>query len=82
VKEQMSPTWIASIATWLASTESAHVTGRVFDVTGRQLAVAEGWHRGPQVAPTLDPTAVGPLVEELLATARPNADMFGADRTT
>ena len=82
VKEQMSPTWIASIATWLASTESAHVTGRVFDVTGRQLAVAEGWHRGPQVAPTLDPTAIGPLVEELLATARPNADMFGADRTT
>jgi NAD(P)-dependent dehydrogenase (short-subunit alcohol dehydrogenase family) len=81
VKEQMSPTWIASIATWLASTESAHVTGRVFDVTGRQLAIAEGWHRGPQVAPTLDPTAIGPLVEELLATARPNADMFGADRT-
>ena len=82
VKEQMSPTWIASIATWLASTESAHVTGRVFDVTGRQLAVAESWHRGPSVAPTLDPTAIGPLVEELLATARPNADMSGADRTT
>ena len=81
-KEQMSPKWIASIATWLASTESAHVTGRVFDVTGRQLAVAESWHRGPEVAPTLDPTAVGPLVEELLATARPNADMFGADRTS
>ena len=82
VKEQMSPTWIASIATWLASAESAHVTGRVFDVTGRQLAVAESWHRGPEVVPTLDPTAVGPLVEELLVTARPNADMFGADRTT
>jgi NAD(P)-dependent dehydrogenase (short-subunit alcohol dehydrogenase family) len=42
VKEQLSPKWIASIATWLASTESAHVTGRVFDVTGRQLAIAEG----------------------------------------
>jgi NAD(P)-dependent dehydrogenase (short-subunit alcohol dehydrogenase family) len=81
VKEQLSPKWIASIATWLASTESAHVTGRVFDVTGRQLAIAEGWHRGPEVPPTLDPTAIGPLVEELLATARPNADMFGADRT-
>jgi NAD(P)-dependent dehydrogenase (short-subunit alcohol dehydrogenase family) len=82
VKEAMSPKWIAPIVTWLASPESRSVTGRVFDVTGRVLSVAEGWHRGPTVEnPTHDPTALGPVVEGLMAEARPNADMFGADRT-
>jgi NAD(P)-dependent dehydrogenase (short-subunit alcohol dehydrogenase family) len=80
VKEKMSPRWIAPIVTWLASEESAGVTGRVFDVTGMVLAVSEGWHRGPTVEPIDDPTAMGPLVEELLSKARPNADMSGRDR--
>ena len=72
-KEAMSPRWIAPIVCWLASEESSHVTGRV-------LGVAEGWHRGPVVDPVDDPAAVGPLVDDLLARARPPADMEGADR--
>src|SRR3954471_18281987 len=47
--EKMHPRWIAPIVTWLASAESRWVTGRVFDVTGNGLAIAEGWHRGPTV---------------------------------
>src|SRR3954466_858527 len=54
--EQLSPRWIAPIVTWLASSESRYVTGRVFDVSGRGLAVSEGWHRGPSVDPIDDPT--------------------------
>ena len=80
VQEAMSPRWIAPIVTWLASEESGAVTGRVFDVMGDMLAVAEGWHRGPQVTQSQDPSDVGPLVEQLMAQARPNADMMGADR--
>ncbi|MCB1251159.1 MAG: SDR family NAD(P)-dependent oxidoreductase [Acidimicrobiales bacterium] len=79
IKEKMSPRWIAPIVTWLASEESAGVTGRVFDVTGMRLGVAESWHIGPSTDPVDDPTRMGPLVEELLATARPNADMRGMD---
>jgi NAD(P)-dependent dehydrogenase (short-subunit alcohol dehydrogenase family) len=79
-KEAMSPRWIAPIATWLASPESAGVTGRVFEASGRVLAIAEGWHRGPTVEPVDDPTAIGPVVADLLARARPPADMNGADR--
>ncbi|MCB1260517.1 MAG: SDR family NAD(P)-dependent oxidoreductase [Acidimicrobiales bacterium] len=79
IKEKMSPRWIAPIVTWLASEESAGVTGRVFDVTGMRLGVAESWHIGPSTEPVDDPTRMGPLVEELLATARPNADMRGMD---
>jgi NAD(P)-dependent dehydrogenase (short-subunit alcohol dehydrogenase family) len=78
--ERMHPRWIAPIVTWLASAESRWVTGRVFDVSGRSLAIAEGWHRGPTIAPIDDPTLLGPAVEQLMSDARPNADMSGADR--
>ncbi len=79
-REAMSPRWIAPIVGWLASEESSAVTGRVFEASGRVLGVAEGWHRGPTVEPVDDPALVGPLVEDLLARARPPADMNGADR--
>jgi NAD(P)-dependent dehydrogenase (short-subunit alcohol dehydrogenase family) len=73
------PQWIAPICVWLASTESSPVTGRVYEASGSVLAVAEGWHRGPTATPTLDPEAIGPIALTLAATARPNADMNGAD---
>ncbi|WP_334143046.1 SDR family oxidoreductase [Rhabdothermincola sp.] len=81
VRQQMAPRWIAPIVTWLASGESRQVTGRVFDVSGRRLGVAEGWHIGPSETPVDDPTRMGPVVADLLARARPNADMAGNDRT-
>ena len=79
-KEAQSPRWIAPIVTWLASPESAGVTGRVFEASGRVLAIAEGWHRGPTSKPIDDPTEIGPVVKDLLAQARPPADMGGQDR--
>lgn len=80
IKERMQPRWISPIVTWLASVESSGVTGRVFDVTGMRLSVAEGWSRGPTVEPVDDPTLMGPLVEQLLAEAAPNAGMNGERR--
>jgi NAD(P)-dependent dehydrogenase (short-subunit alcohol dehydrogenase family) len=76
-KAAMDPKWIAPIVTWLVSEESAAVSGRIFEASGRVLAVAEGWVRGPDVVPTDDPTAMGPLVESMLATARANSGMNG-----
>jgi NAD(P)-dependent dehydrogenase (short-subunit alcohol dehydrogenase family) len=80
-KEQMSPRWIAPIVTWLASTESKGVTGRVFEAAGDVLAVAEGWHRGPRTAPVDDPTRLGSIIEDLLSRARKPAGMNGDDGT-
>lgn len=81
VKEMMSPRWIAPVVTWLASSQSSAVTGRVIETSGRVLAIAEGWHRGPSAQPVDDPVAAGEIIQALLADARPPADMNGADRT-
>ncbi|MCD0485433.1 SDR family NAD(P)-dependent oxidoreductase [Streptacidiphilus sp. ASG 303] len=78
--ELLAPRWIAPVVTWLASAESRHVTGRVFDVSGQALAVSEGWHRGPTAEPVADPALLGATVAALMAEARPNADMTGADK--
>jgi NAD(P)-dependent dehydrogenase (short-subunit alcohol dehydrogenase family) len=76
-RNAQSPRWIAPIVTWLASAESKGVTGRVFEASGRTFAVAEGWVRGPQHVPVDDPTKLGPIVEQLLASARLNSGMDG-----
>jgi NAD(P)-dependent dehydrogenase (short-subunit alcohol dehydrogenase family) len=79
-KESMSPAHIAPVVCWLSSPLSASVTGRVFDVSGRMLSVSEGWHRGPTIEqPDDDPETLGQAVLDLVAQARPNANMFGYD---
>lgn len=79
VRERLSPRWVATVGTWLASPLSRGVTGRVFDVRGDSIAVAEGWHRGPDGTNPGDPAGAGKVIEELLAGARPNADLDGRD---
>ena len=76
-REMRSPRWIAPIVTWLASAESAGVTGRVFEASGQTLAIAEGWVRGPRTAPIEDPAQLGPVVEQLIVQARKNSGMNG-----
>jgi NAD(P)-dependent dehydrogenase (short-subunit alcohol dehydrogenase family) len=78
-KARLHPRWVAPIVTWLASSRSSHVTGRVFEASGEVLAVAEGWHRGPTAPPVSDPNEIEPLVDELVRTARKNAGMNGRD---
>ncbi|MEZ5140471.1 MAG: SDR family oxidoreductase [Acidimicrobiales bacterium] len=79
LKDQLSPRWVATVATWLASPKARGVTGRVFDVRGGTIAVAEGWHRGPEGLNPGDPAGAGNVIEELLKRARPNGDLDGRD---
>ena len=71
LRRNFAPTWVAPVITWLASTDSADITGQVIEASGLALAVAEGWHRGPSTEPFESPEEVGPLVRKLVADARP-----------
>lgn len=68
-----SPDNVAPLVTWLASAESADVTGQVFLVGGGRIAVAHGWARGPaqDKGARWDPAELGPVVTGLLASAEP-----------
>ena len=78
-KKALAPRWVAAVATWLASPASRGVTGRVFDVRGDRIVVAEGWHRGPEAPNAGTPEGVGAVMAGLLAATRPNADLDGND---
>ncbi|MCK9893477.1 SDR family oxidoreductase [Frankia sp. AgB32] len=71
LRTSFSPAAVAPVVAWLASGDSRDVTGQVIESSGLVLAIAEGWHRGPSVAPVTTATEVGEKVRELLADARP-----------
>jgi NAD(P)-dependent dehydrogenase (short-subunit alcohol dehydrogenase family) len=71
MRERFAPKWVAPVVTWLASGDSADVTGQVIEASAGVLAVAEGWRRGPTTDAVEAPQEVGPIVRELLADARP-----------
>jgi NAD(P)-dependent dehydrogenase (short-subunit alcohol dehydrogenase family) len=73
---RFEPRWVAPVVTWLASRQSADVTGQVIESSGLVLAIAEGWRRGPSVDdPPSDPGEVDAIVRKLLAEARPRTTM-------
>src|SRR6478735_2341794 len=71
------PRWVSPAVVWLASPRSADGTGRTIVASGRRLAVAEGWHRGPTAAPVAKAEEVDAVIRPLLASAAPNADAQG-----
>ena len=70
--DAMDPANVAPIVAWLASAEAADVTGRVFELEGGRLSVADGWHHGParDKGDRWDPAELGPVVRSLLAELR------------
>ncbi|MGW4408732.1 SDR family oxidoreductase [Nonomuraea sp. NPDC004702] len=69
------PDDIAPLVVWLASAEARGVTGRVFNVRGGMISVAEGWHAGPGVdkGGRWDPAELGAVIPALVDKAAPNA---------
>jgi len=67
-----APENIAPLVTWLASAESAGVTGQVFLVAGGRIAVAKGWEQGPAIdhGARWDPAELGAVVPKLVEDAQ------------
>ncbi len=45
--DAMDPSNVSPVVAWLASEDSADVTGRVIEVEGGKICVEEGWRHGP-----------------------------------
>ena len=77
--DPLAPGNIAPLVVWLGSAESRGVTGRVFNVAGGHISVAEGWVEGPVTEHNArwDPAELGEVVPDLVARAAANADMRG-----
>ena len=77
--DAMAPENVSPLVVWLGSTESAGVTGRMFEVEGGKLGVFDGWQHGELVdkGARWDPEELGPVVEGLLAKAPTPAPVYG-----
>jgi hypothetical protein len=78
--DAMAPENIAPLVVWLGSKESREITGRVFEVEGGKISLADGWQHGLAVdkGDRWDPAELGPVVGELLSKAPPPAPVYGA----
>lgn len=75
-----APGNVAPLVAWLGSAASAHVTGRVFEVSGGRLCLADGWRDGPEVdkGARWDPAEIGGAIDDLLARAAPVKKVWGS----
>ena len=71
---------IAPLVVWLGSADAREVTGRVFEVAGGKISVADGWRSGPEVdkGARWEPAEVGKAVRGLLAKAVPPQKVYGS----
>jgi NAD(P)-dependent dehydrogenase (short-subunit alcohol dehydrogenase family) len=75
----LHPENIAPVVVWLGSAESGDVTGRVFELRGGRITLADGWRSGPTLdrGERWDPARVGSAIRELIARAAPPQKVYG-----
>ncbi|WP_028476257.1 SDR family oxidoreductase [Nocardia sp. CNY236] len=77
--DPMAPENVSPLVVWLGSTQSAAVTGRMFEVEAGKIAVADGWRHGAPVdrGARWDPADIGPVVAGMIAKATPPEPVYG-----
>jgi NAD(P)-dependent dehydrogenase (short-subunit alcohol dehydrogenase family) len=77
--DAMAPENISPLVVWLGSADSKDVTGRVFEVEGGKISVADGWQHGEPIdkGDRWEPAEVGGAVRKLLAKAPAPAPVYG-----
>lgn len=78
-QEALAPEHVSPVVAWLSGTGSRHVTGRVFEVSGRRFCLVDPWRRGRSVEPhgLMGVAEVGPIVDTFLDEAAPHERMGG-----
>lgn len=77
--DAMAPENVSPAVVWLGSEESGDVTGRVFELEGGKITIAQGWMHGPSFdkGARLEPAEVGAIVTDLLAEAEAPTPVYG-----
>jgi NAD(P)-dependent dehydrogenase (short-subunit alcohol dehydrogenase family) len=77
--DAMDPANVSPLVAWLGSADSAWVTGRVFEVEGGVIGIAEGYRHGPRVdkGARWDPAEIGPVVQDLLREVATPTPVYG-----
>ena len=77
--DEQDPSNVSPLVVWLGS-ELCDVTGRVFEVWGGHISVADGWQHGPakDIGRRYEPREVGDAVHEVIAKAPPPGPVYGA----
>ena len=77
--DAMAPENISPLVVWLGSPGAKDVTGRVFNVGGGRISVAEGWVAGPGVdkGDRWSPAELDDVVPKLVAEAAGPSNMAG-----
>jgi NAD(P)-dependent dehydrogenase (short-subunit alcohol dehydrogenase family) len=77
--DAMAPENVAPLVVWLGSAESKDVTGRVFEVEGGSVSVADGWQHGPRAdkGDRWAPAELGDVVRRLLDQAPGGGPVYG-----
>jgi NAD(P)-dependent dehydrogenase (short-subunit alcohol dehydrogenase family) len=78
--DAMDPANVSMLVVWLGSLEAGAVSGRVFEVEGSKVSVADGWrYTAPaEKGARWEPAELGPVVTRLLADAPVPPPVYGA----
>ncbi|BAU72890.1 SDR family oxidoreductase [Metapseudomonas furukawaii] len=78
--DHFAPENVAPLVVWLGSEASRGVTGRMFEVEGGKLSLADGWRKGPEFdkGGRYQPEEVGEVIDRLLAEAVPAQKVYGS----
>ena len=76
----MHPDNAAPMVVWLGSDQARHITGRVFEMEGGKLSIADGFRHGTPIdrGARWDPAELGPVVAQLLADTPVPTPVYGA----
>jgi hypothetical protein len=77
--DKMDPANVSPLVVWLGSAESKDVTGKVFEVQGGEISIADGWRTGPKVdkGARWNPAEIGAAVRDLITKAVPAQKVYG-----
>ncbi|WP_420383457.1 SDR family oxidoreductase [Novosphingobium sp.] len=77
--DAMDPANVAPTVVWLGSSESADVTGCVFEIEGGKVMLEDGWREGPVVdaGKRWDPADLGPVITRLVSERNPPRKVWG-----